>query len=626
MNNIIRNIITDENGNIITRRITESYFKKNYYVTYNQINDSFDSTISFGAKLYLLFYKIIEIPKCIICGKLVSFKKFSLGFSKYCSMKCIGHDNNIQIKREETSIKNFGVKYPLHTEENKEKTKQTNLKKYGVEYPQQLDSIKEKVKQTNLEKYGVEYPQQLDSTKERVKQTNLEKYGVKNPQQLDSTKEKTKQTKFKKYGNKCYNNKEKQKQTCLTKYNVDCTFKDKNIKEKTKQTNIRKFGVEIPSQNLTIKNKIICGVKNTLRIKNKKLWAKKLNINENNVEYTIDGELIISNLCKNHDDFVINISLLKNRLIQKVENICTKCNPINENVSIKENEIRNFINNELKFKTSKIKIENKEIDISISDYKLGIEFNGLFWHSELYKDKNYHLNKTNLCEQQGIQLLHIFEDEWVNKKEIVKNIIKSKLDLIDNKILASECIIKEINNITASKFLNDNHIQGNINCKIRLGLFYNNELISVMVFGKKKIAIENKNNHKDEYEIYRFCDKLNTHVINGASKLLDFFVETYHPKSILTYVDRRYSQGNLYKELGFTFVENTKPNYFYFNNKTKELKKHYRYSFKKDNLVKQGFDLNKTEHQIMQERGYLQIYDCGQIKFEYIPTNIDFLM
>jgi hypothetical protein len=563
-----------------------------------------------------LFYDIHEIPLCIICGKPVRFKKFSEGFSKYCSMQCIGKDNNIKIKREKTSIKNFGFKYTLLSEEKKEQIKQTNLERYGIEHPQQLDSVKEKTKQTNLKKYGVEHHLKLKSQQEKQKQTNLKRYNVENPMQNIQINNKSKQTKNKRYGNEYYNNKEKQKQTCLTKYGVDCTLKDNNIKEKTKQTNLKKFGVKIPSQNSIIKNKIILSVKKTLRIKNKKLWAKNLNINENNVEYTIYDELIISNLCKKHNNFTINISLLKNRLREKIENVCTECNPISENVSIKENEIKDFINNEINIKSEKIRIDNKEIDIYLPDNKLGIEFNGLYWHSELYKDKNYHLNKTNLCEQQGIQLLHIFEDEWVNKKEIVKSIIKSKLGIIENKIFARKTILKEINNITCNNFLNNNHIQGNINSKIRIGLFYNNDLVLVMTFGKKRIAMGNKINIEGEYEMHRFCNKLNTSVIGGASKLFSYFTKTYAPKSILTFADRRYSQGGLYKQLGFTFIGNTKPNYWYYNNKIKEIKRYYRYSFRKNILMKQGFDKNKTEFEIMNDNGYLKIYDCGNMKFE----------
>ena len=258
-------------------------------------------------------------------------------------------------------------------------------------------------------------------------------------------------------------------------------------------------------------------------------------------------------------------------------------------------------------------LNGKEIDIYIPNNNLGIEYDGLYWHSNAYKENNYHLNKTNDCEKQDIQLLHIFEDEWINKKEIVKSIIKSKLGLNDVRIYGRKCIIKEIDGRLCKEFLIENHVQGNINSKVKIGLFYDNKLVSVMTFGVKRIAMGCKINIDGEYEMHRFCNKLNTQVIGGASKLLKYFINTYNPKLILTFADRRYSNGNLYKQLGFEFIENTKPNYWYF--KSNDLNRYHRYNFRKDILVKDGFDATKTEHQIMEERGFSRIYDSGNMKF-----------
>jgi hypothetical protein len=137
-----------------------------------------------------------------------------------------------------------------------------------------------------------------------------------------------------------------------------------------------------------------------------------------------------------------------------------------------------------------------------------------------------------------------------------------------------------------------------------------------MTFGKKRISMGNKIRTDGEYEMLRFCNKLNTQVIGGASKLLSYFIKTYNPKSILTFADKRYSQGKLYINLGFEFVCDTQPNYFYF--KPSEMIRYYRFKFRKDVLVKEGYDSSKTEFQIMNEREYLRIYDCGHMKFEKI--------
>jgi hypothetical protein len=137
-----------------------------------------------------------------------------------------------------------------------------------------------------------------------------------------------------------------------------------------------------------------------------------------------------------------------------------------------------------------------------------------------------------------------------------------------------------------------------------------------MAFGKKRIAMGNKQQIDGEFEMLRFCNKLNTQVDGGASKLLKYFIKNYRPKLILTFADRRYSNGNLYKQLGFEFIDNTKPNYWYF--KSAEMIRYHRFKFRKDVLVKEDYDKNKSEFEIMAERGYLRIYDCGNMKFQKI--------
>jgi hypothetical protein len=121
------------------------------------------------------------------------------------------------------------------------------------------------------------------------------------------------------------------------------------------------------------------------------------------------------------------------------------------------------------------------------------------------------------------------------------------------------------------------------------------------------------------YELLRFCNKLNVNVVGGASKLLKYFIKTYKPKDIISYADRRWSQGELYKVLGFDFIHNSKPSYFYIiKDKTK---REYRFKYRKDILVKQGYDKDKTEHQIMLDRKIYRIYDCGNMKFSMKFSN-----
>ena len=288
---------------------------------------------------------------------------------------------------------------------------------------------------------------------------------------------------------------------------------------------------------------------------------------------------------------------------------CPKCG---KQISKEELNVQNFIrdNNVNAISTYKLK-SKKHIDIYLPDYNIGIEYNGLLWHSEDYRSKNYHLNKLNEAKEEDIFLIQIFEDEWLFKKEIVKSRLLNLIGKTPNKIYARKCEIREVSNVDKYNFLEANHIQGNVNSKIKLGLYYENELVSLMTFGHFRINMGG-NNKKDHYELSRFCNKINTNVVGGASKLLSYFEKTYNPKEIISYADRRWSDGNLYKTLYFKKEHTTKPNYFYF----KKLIRENRFKYRKSELKRKfNADITKTEKEIMKEYGYKRIYDCGNIKF-----------
>lgn len=251
-------------------------------------------------------------------------------------------------------------------------------------------------------------------------------------------------------------------------------------------------------------------------------------------------------------------------------------------------------------------LKNKEIDILIPELKIAIEYNGLYWHSEEYIDKECHLNKTELCESLGYKLIHIFEDEWLFKQDIVKSRLNNLLGK-SNKIAARKCDVRYIDNKTKKEFLEKNHIQGTSKSKVSIGLFFDDELVSVMTFGKRPTL------NKHEWELIRFCNKLNTSVIGGASKLFKFFIKNHNPNEIVSYADRRWSNGNLYKKLNFSHIYNTNPNYFYVINKKRE----NRFKYQKHKLVKDGYDENMSEHEIMLSKGIYRIYDSGNMKFIY---------
>jgi hypothetical protein len=247
-----------------------------------------------------------------------------------------------------------------------------------------------------------------------------------------------------------------------------------------------------------------------------------------------------------------------------------------------------------------------ELDLYLPEYNIAIEINGLYWHSETCgKNKWYHKYKMDKCREKNIRLIHIFEDEWVDKQEIVIQRILSKLNLNKPKY-ARNFIVKEIDNKTAKEFLNLHHIQGyGSNSAYHYGLIDNeSKLHAVMTFNNLSIAKGSK--HIDGvYELNRYASIGN--IIGGASKLMKKFITTISPTKIISYSDLRWNTGNLYEKLGFKFSGNTLPNYFY----VKGLSRIHRFKLRK----KENEPKDITEKELREQQGYHRIWDCGNSKW-----------
>jgi hypothetical protein len=262
---------------------------------------------------------------------------------------------------------------------------------------------------------------------------------------------------------------------------------------------------------------------------------------------------------------------------------------------------------------------NMEVDIFVPSKSIGIEFDGLYYHSEVAgnKPKTYHAWKTNECDSKGIRLIHIFEDEWRDQQEIVKSKIKKLLShsVGIEKIYARKCEVRPIGWNDAKQFLDKNHIQGSVPASILLGLFFNNSLVSVATFGKPTVVRGKKSLLQGEWELMRMATDIKKNVIGAAGKLLSFFIKTHVPIKITSYADKRFTSkhSNVYASIGFSLVSDGQPNYYYMNNYKNRL---HRFNFTKSKLVESGGDPMKTEWQIMQDLGYDRIWDCGHLKYE----------
>jgi hypothetical protein len=310
------------------------------------------------------------------------------------------------------------------------------------------------------------------------------------------------------------------------------------------------------------------------------------------------------------DDTIINLS-----------NIAIESNKFMTHtyISKPQEEISKFIKEELNIQnilSNKSILNGVEIDIFIESLNIGIEYNGLYWHSEkMGKHKYYHLNKTIKSENNNIRLIHIFEDEWKFKKDIVKNRLRNILNKNNDKLYARNCVIKEIDNNLKNEYLLNNHIQGSDKSKIKLGAFIDSNLVGVITFSNLRKVNGSINLDNNIYELLRFSSN---NVIGLASKFLKYFIRNYNPKKIITYADRRWTpiaSFSVYEKIGFKLIKETKPNYWY----TKDYKRReHRFNYRKDILVSKNYDINKTEFEIMNELGYDKIWDCGSFKYELI--------
>jgi hypothetical protein len=397
---------------------------------------------------YNKYLNIDNLGKCKICNKQLQFKNLTIGYSLYCSGSCISKDSDIKNKKKQNNLNKYGVTCTLHNKDISEKVKKTNLEKYGVEYSLKSKDIRDKIKQTNLSKYGCENPLSNELVKEKIKQTNMERYGCRYIFQNENIYNKSKQIIKNKYNVDNISQNEdiklKKKNTVLKNYNVEYPIQNSDIKEKIKNTNIDKYGVEYPIQNKIIKLKAKntflnkYGVSNYIQSSEYKRRYKKIYINKLNNSDRLNGESIP---LFNESEF--NTTNIDNKYKFK----CIKCNNIFEdhlmngripkcpvcypkNRSKFEIEIYEYIKSIYSDRiicNDRSLIYPYELDIYIPNKRIAIEANGDFWHSDKRVGNMYHVKKVLLSILYNIDLYFIWESEWKEKQEEMKDLLKRLL-------------------------------------------------------------------------------------------------------------------------------------------------------------------------------------------------------
>ena len=538
--------------------------------------------------------------RCEECGKLFIIKS---GTQRYCPgphhTKCKICGNDI----EYTCSPKEKPSYCSKECRNKGHEK-TVMERYGVKNVSELQSVRDKISERNSSKEV--------SEKRRVH--NLEKWGVENVSQNEEIRTKLSAAM------RTDEYLENRKRTCIRKYGYDSPMKHSDVKRKRADTCLERYGCE--------------GHTNS-----KEFYAKRL-VDGSKVDDFMSFRNDPISYIESHYDESPTIKELENDLgctNTPIYDILIKhdCRHLVRHTNSQiEDEVYKFLINYIDesriIRRDRTVIKPREIDLYVPDLHFGIECNPAATHNStrnIFEDKpvpnSYHQMKSKLCESKGIQLFHLFGYEWKHKQHIIESIIRYHLNSLDVKLGARTCHVAEISSEECRKFLDENHLQGSMNGSIRLGLKdkKSDELVSIMVFTKMRPTVGTlKTYSSEDYELARFCSKLNVVVAGGANKLFNYFVNNYNPSKVISFSDVAHTSGSLYRKLGFQKVNQSAPSYHWGDiyddvwlNRVNCQKR-----FLPKLLHDESVDIaNQTEKDIMESHGFVQIFDCGTIRWEW---------
>lgn len=508
--------------------------------------------------LWHLLHDVKLIPKCQIedCNNQVKWHPAIHCYQTFCSNKCSNRSQSKIEKSQQTMLCRYGVKHALQSEEFKVKSKTTLQKNYGVDNPSKSTEILRQTKQTNLKRYGTEHPVQSDIIKDKISDTVYKKYGQQHFYQTDVYKE-------------------KYKNTMKLKHGVDHYSKTDKFKNQMTRDNLKYWYSysQITSDILFDKDKFT----NFAKDKTQKQMANMLDVDPTTVRNYIRDYNIID--------------YLKNSYI--------------------ENEMSNLLNSMDISYVSNVRsvISPFELDFYLPEYQMAIEMNGDYWHSDQkLNDKNYHYNKWKMCNELGIQLIHVAECDWNNQQEKFKELIKTQINIKSKGIGARKCTIKSIDSKSARPFLEKYHLQGFVGGTAHFGAYYNDTLIGVMTFGWTRGSKTSR-----RFELKRWVTDNKTHP-GLFSKTFKFAQQELVFDEVVSFSMNDWFTGNVYNRCGFKFVKIIPPAYYYLV----DGKRTHCSNFTKLNIKRKfpnTYDANLTEHEMMNILGIHRTWDSGKIEW-----------
>jgi hypothetical protein len=247
-----------------------------------------------------------------------------------------------------------------------------------------------------------------------------------------------------------------------------------------------------------------------------------------------------------------------------------------------------------------------EFDVYVPSRNFAIEFNGLYWHSELVNDdKNYHQRKIERARAHDITLMHVFEDEWRDKRDIVESMIRTRLGVHRNRYYARKCDIIELDSKQSKEFFTKNHLDGHVNAKKTYALTFNDLPVAAL-----SIRTPCSKRWKGSVEIARFATELNSVVVGGFSRLCKYVMKQFTNQNILCYVDRRWgSTGKHCFNAGLKLVSETTPTFWWTDCQSRF------------NRMKCKASRMQSERENANQRRWVRIYGCTNLVFSSVTCS-----
>lgn len=517
-----------------------------------------------------------SIPKCCICGDYSKLITRNMRFSDTCSSPTCQNEKR-QKEYEETCMERFGTDNGAKVKENIDKRRETYQERYGTDHPMRNADIVKTQRSTMKERYGDESYLRTEAGKAHVDSIIRERYGVDNimhhPHYKQIASEKFKAiTSTPEW-------RERMSKIMREKYK-DPDFYQAHIKRTGSTTN---FSLEVMTR------------------------RKNLHERTNGLISILEDKETLQEYMNSHGVYVLAeyIGVHAQTVYNRAHKFGIEIKTPHSAVELQLVRMFKDLGIKVVHSDQSILSGRKEIDIYLPEYNLAIEYNGLNWHTDQYIPNTQHLDKTRECLEKGIQLIHIMEDEWLERREQVISKLKHLVGKDDSEtVYARKTKPVESNNKDVKDFYDDNHIQGHANATKVFTLLYDDTIVAAMSL---KVS-------GDTAEITRYATS--KHVVGGFSKLFSF-VKKFMPeiKTFTSFADRRWSTGNMYQKVGFELVKTTRPDYQYVVGKKRVRKQHFRHNRKLKDLP--NYDPNLSENENTKNHGIYRIYDCGLLKFQF---------